>query len=187
MVVVNRNWTPETVQQIRKLAAEGKTASQIAYQYHCTRNAIIGVIHRSGGHPIIRIASERMHLTKINPTIPDYKLRAIRREAEAERKFIAPPVELPEIVPELNDLPAATDPGETAQATTVLDLTLFNCHWPFRSRDQDETTFCGHPVDKAPYCNSHRKLAYQPRVEKPGRKKRRVIESRFGVKRVVEG
>src|SRR6187399_1191269 len=87
------SWTEERVELLKKLWAEGRSASQIAGRLgSVTRNAVIGKVHRLGlsgrattsrmksHRPRPRMASKRMAKTRFSPT-GNPAFRALYQEA----------------------------------------------------------------------------------------------------------
>lgn len=154
-------WTEERVTLLRKLWAEGLSASQIAKQLTgVTRNAVIGKVHRLGlagratpSRPAKRpVRAQRPRI--IGPTAP-----RLARPANA-----APLVVMPQLEP-LRD--------ETGRTATVLTINESTCKFPIGDPGDPSFAFCGRgSAANGPYCNDHARLAYQPSQAK----KRRVSE-----------
>lgn len=142
-------WTEERVATLRKLWAEGLSASQIAKQLgSVTRNAVIGKVHRLGlagratpSRPAkrpVRTARPRV----IGPTAP--RLR--------------PASSLPAVViPHLEPLKF-----EDGKAASVLTLNESMCKFPIGDPNDADFAFCGRGSVCGPYCQDHARLAYQP-------------------------
>src|SRR6186713_2052734 len=65
------NWTDERVEQLKKLWADGLSASQIASQLGgVTRNAVIGKVHRLNLSGRAKPASNAARPRKARPTSP---------------------------------------------------------------------------------------------------------------------
>ena len=142
-------WTEERVATLRKLWAEGLSASQIAKQLgSVTRNAVIGKVHRLGlagratpSRPAkrpVRVSRPRV----IGPTAP--RLR--------------PANSLPTVViPDLEPLKFAD-----GKAASVLTLNESMCKFPIGDPNDVDFAFCGRGAACGPYCQDHARLAYQP-------------------------
>ncbi len=158
-------WTDERVELLKKLWADGLSASQIAGELGgITRNAVIGKVHRLGlsgraksassGAP--RARKPRSHMLRVprasmrgNPAL------ALAYEMEQE----------PEIEHYDNIIPMG-------QRRTLLELTEDTCRWPIGDPANPEFFFCGgKPITGLPYCAHHSRIAYQPANER--RKDRR--------------
>ena len=149
-------WNDERVATLRKLWAEGLSASQIAKQLGgVTRNAVIGKVHRLGlagratpSRPAkrpVRAARPRV----ISPTAP--RLR--------------PASSMPAVmIPELE--PLKFDDGKAA---TVLTLNESMCKYPIGDPTDAGFAFCGRSAACGPYCQDHARLTYQPSQSKKRR------------------
>ncbi|MGF1457021.1 MAG: GcrA family cell cycle regulator [Alphaproteobacteria bacterium] len=133
-------WTDERVDLLKKLWADGLSASQIARQLgDVTRNAVIGKVHRLGlsgrGSPT---RSERPRAV----TVPKPQVKPV---------FLKPvPVEKPVVL----------ENGEFATNTTLKENM---CKWPIGDPATPNFRFCGHQAkDGTPYCDAHARVAYQP-------------------------
>lgn len=166
-------WTDERVTLLKKLWAEGLSASQIAKQLTgVTRNAVIGKVHRLGlagratpSRPAkrpVRVQRPRTQ-TPVTPATP--------------RLRIAAPTAYE---PELQVLePLVLDTGTTA---TVLTLNDRMCKWPIGDPAENNFAFCGRNACSGPYCSEHARLAYQPSKE---RKRRTGTSEGDGLRRVL--
>jgi GcrA cell cycle regulator len=146
------NWTDERVATLRKLWAEGLSASQIAKQLGgVTRNAVIGKVHRLGlagraAKRPVRQARPRV----IGPTAP--RLRPA---------MTTPAVVMPQLEP------VRLEDGNTA---SVLTLNESMCKFPIGDPTEANFAFCGRASwGGHPYCQDHARLAYQPSQAKKRR------------------
>ena len=142
-------WTEERVELLKKLWAEGLSASQIARTLgDVTRNAVIGKVHRLG-------LSGRA-----TPT------RSDRPRITARRKPVPKPIIIePEPIAE-----EILDDGEWA---TVLTLNERMCKWPIGHPGTDKFHFCGRKAEGGtPYCEAHSRVAYQPAPSRKDRKRK---------------
>ncbi len=160
-------WTDERVELLKRLWAEGLSASQVAGQLGgVTRNAVIGKVHRlslsaraksGGGLP-------RQHRPKApRPQRPQRPLtignNALKMSALPQPRRLPAPIENV-VVP----IPLRA---------SILTLTDRTCKWPIGDPTDEAFCFCGHePRDPSPYCTYHARLAYQPNIER--RRDRRV-------------
>jgi GcrA cell cycle regulator len=147
-------WTDERVEQLKKLWAEGLSASQIAKQLGgVTRNAVIGKVHRLGlsgratpSRPARRVAKPTRPRTTTVSTAP---ARTARPSPSAPPAATPVPVE-----------PAVLPSGEFA---TVLTLRDSMCKWPIGDPAASSFRFCGRKTDTCgAYCDAHANMAYQP-------------------------
>lgn len=49
---------------------------------------------------------------------------------------------------------------------TLIDLKANQCRWPIGDPKKSEFCFCGATAQKQPYCEEHRRIAYQQRKQK---------------------
>jgi GcrA cell cycle regulator len=143
------NWTDERVALLRKLWAEGLSASQIAKQLGgVTRNAVIGKVHRLGLAG--RATPSRPAKRPVRPQRP----RVIGPSAPRLRPASTVPAVF---VPQLEPLR-----GEDGRTTTVLTLNEQTCKFPIGDPNDADFAFCGRGAAGGPYCADHARLAYQP-------------------------
>lgn len=151
-------WTDDRVDLLKKLWAEGLSASQIAGRLgSVSRNAVIGKVHRLGlsgrattsrmksHRPRQRMASKRLAKSRY-ATIGNPALRALYN---AETNVYLPPTE--ELV-----IPVA-------ERKSIQTLTEVTCRWPIGDPQNTEFHFCGkNKVPGLPYCEFHARRAFQP-------------------------
>jgi GcrA cell cycle regulator len=151
-------WTEERVELLKKLWAEGLSASQIAGRLGgVTRNAVIGKVHRlglSGRATSSRSSSprpRRSHVPRANRT-PSLVFGT--RGATALKPFYETepePMTLEELVIPLHE------------RASILTLKESMCHWPIGDPGEPEFHFCGRKsCGSLPYCEHHARMAYQP-------------------------
>lgn len=132
-------WTEDRVELLKKLWAEGLSASQIARTMgDVTRNAVIGKVHRLG-----------------------LSGRATTSRADRPRRATIPkPQPKPVVAEPMSVAEATLSNGEFA---TVMTLNGVMCRWPIGDPGTDEFHFCGNQTEAGdPYCSAHAQLAYQP-------------------------
>lgn len=156
------SWTEERVTVLKKLWAEGHSASQIAKQLGgVTRNAVIGKVHRlglSGRATPSRPVKRPPRLARPKPRMmPDGSVKA-PAAAIPERPVVAKTPALRE------PLSAPLPPLRLADgdAATILTLRDSMCKWPIGDPADPKFAFCGRKSDCGPYCDEHAKLAFQP-------------------------
>lgn len=134
-------WTPERVEMLKKMWLKGYSSTQIArYFGDCTRNAVIGVIHRRGLSRREGNSSKNRH--HIKPTVAKPKAKPVFVRASP------PPEPLP-------------DDGSTP--VTVMTLTNRICKYPVGTVTGEHQRFCGRPAPgEGPYCEEHAAVAYLP-------------------------
>jgi len=153
------SWNEERVELLKKLWAEGFSASQIAGRIgSVTRNAVIGKVHRlglSGRATTARMKSHRpctrAPIVKRPPAKPRFAsvgntaLRALYQESEP---FVAPVEEL--------EIPLN-------ERRTIQTLEESSCRWPIGDPQEADFHFCGrNKVTGLPYCEFHARRAFQP-------------------------
>lgn len=154
------NWTDERVELLKKLWAEGLSASQIAAELgSITRNAVIGKVHRLG----LSGRAKTVSAPAPRPRKPRPAAEARPRPMVHGNTALAP-VFQPAIEAEPEELP---DPVANvipmADRCTILDLTEFTCRWPVGDPGKPDFFYCGsHTKIGLPYCAYHARIAYQP-------------------------
>ena len=159
------SWTDERVERLKKLWADGLSASQIASDLGgVTRNAVIGKVHRLG-------LSGRAKPVRAAVTRPRKARTARPQQRSGEASFItfgntALKVELlPETEEEPDYEPVVIEAFEAPveQRKTILELTETTCKWPVGDPTQEDFYFCGCSSQLGvPYCEHHARVAYQP-------------------------
>ncbi len=152
------SWTDERVEVLKKLWADGLSASQIAKELGgVTRNAVIGKVHRLG-------LSGRA-----TPSRPPSRI--VR--AQRPRSILRPALRLTTRVSPPPPVPLEPEPLPNGAFATVLDLSEHICKWPLGDPSDPRFQFCGRKTRAgAPYCEAHARLAYNP-----PKKRRREAES----------
>ena len=156
------SWTEERVSVLKKLWAEGHSASQIAKQLGgVTRNAVIGKVHRlglSGRATPSRPVKRPPRLARPKPRVmPDGSVK-VAAPAVPEKTETRPIERSTEVMAPLPPLQQAD--GEPASILTLRDSM---CKWPIGDPADPNFGFCGHKATgDSPYCAEHAKLAFQP-------------------------
>jgi GcrA cell cycle regulator len=173
------NWTDERVELLKKLWAEGLSASQIARQLgSVTRNAVIGKVHR------LKLSGRSKTVVTPNRAkkagAPEEQAQRSRTAAAAapqmrSRTMVVGNTALkPEMLLEgaaAQEMRVAQEPNvlvmPTARRLSLVQLSEKTCRWPIGDPMAVEFHFCGHPSREAsPYCSYHSKLAFQPASER---------------------
>lgn len=158
------SWTDERVELLKKLWADGLSASQIAAELgSVTRNAVIGKVHRLGLSGRAKSPSSSAPRQR-KPRAPSHVMRVSRPSmrgntalAHAYEYDLEPETELIE-----NVIPIG-------QRRTLLELTEATCRWPIGDPGTPEFFFCGgNTLTGLPYCAYHSRIAFQP----PGDRRR---------------
>jgi len=162
-------WTDERVELLKKLWAEGLSASQIAGRLGgVTRNAVIGKVHRlglSGRATSSRSSSPRPRRTNVPRAKRTQAVMLGTRGAtelkpQYETELDLVPAPLQELVIPLNE------------RASILTLKEAMCRWPIGDPGEPEFHFCGRKsCGTLPYCEHHARMAYQP-VQMRRREKR---------------
>lgn len=151
-------WTDERVETLKKLWADGLSASQIAAELGgITRNAVIGKVHRlglSGRAKTPAAAAPRPRKPRSHS-----QLLRVARPAVRGNTALAHAFEL-EVEPEPELLDNVIPLG---QRRTLLELREDTCRWPIGDPGTADFFFCGGPaIAGLPYCAHHSRVAYQP-------------------------
>lgn len=160
-------WTEERVEMLKKLWADGLSASQIAGRLGgVTRNAVIGKVHRlglAGRATTSRTRSPRPRNRVTHLPVRPARVQQFRTVGNTALKPVFMPAEqpvvalaiVPSVVQELN-IPSAL-------RVDLLDLKEHMCRWPIGDPQHDEFHFCGRNCSSGgSYCEHHARLAFQP-------------------------
>jgi GcrA cell cycle regulator len=165
------SWTDERVEILKKLWAEGLSASQIATRIGgVTRNAVIGKVHRLGLSGRARPARQARP-KRTRPRAPGTSVGhgfALRGNVAFK---VAPETEIePEPEPEPEPLPTLV--VAEGEPVTIMSLSERTCRWPIGDPTDDDFRFCGRPPAAGlPYCREHVRVAYQPLQDRRRRKR----------------
>jgi GcrA cell cycle regulator len=148
MSAILPTWTPDRIDQLRRLFDAGYTCSQIAYEISVTRNAVIGKISRLGLSRPKGATGER------RPSAPRAKARP--NQARILRMLRAEP-----------EPPAEAEESSNGHRCSLFDLSPQNCRWPIGRPGADDFGFCGSvPVEGLPYCPGHARMAYRSAAQR---------------------
>ena len=164
-------WTDERVEVLKKLWADGLSASQIAVELGgITRNAVIGKVHRLGLSGRAKSASSTGPRPRKSRPSP-HGFRAIRAPVRGNTALAIASIPAYEVEPEAVPVENVVPIG---QRCSILELTEDKCHWPLGDPGQTDFAFCGgKTVVGLPYCGYHARVAYQPVTER--RRERRAV------------
>jgi GcrA cell cycle regulator len=165
-------WTDERVETLRRLWAEGLSASQIAAQLGgVSRNAVIGKVHRlklSGrGRNTAPPARQKKPAQPAAPKAPP-------RPAHSQRPMAAS-VGATALQTHFEPVQAVREPARASDNVVVpisrhLQLIQLNertCKWPIGDPLAEGFHFCGNDcADTGPYCRYHARIAFQPVSER---------------------
>ena len=164
-------WNDERVELLKKLWAEGLSASQIAGRLGgVTRNAVIGKVHRLGLSG--RATTSRMKSMRPRP-------RVAKRIIKSPFRTVGNPtvrglfqIDADPFVPTVEELVIPANERKYIQT-----LTEQSCRWPIGDPQLAEFHFCGKSkVNGLPYCEFHARRAFQP--PQPKRRDREIFETR---------
>ena len=154
------SWTDERVEALKKLWAEGLSASQIASRLgEVTRNAVIGKVHRLG-------LSGRTTTSRVKSVRPRRAVARTKRQRLLRFAPQSPGRELFANMPE-PDLAVFREVEElvipVAERKSIQSLVESSCRWPIGDPQQEDFHFCGHDrMTGLPYCEFHARRAFQP-------------------------
>jgi GcrA cell cycle regulator len=143
---VKVGWTPERIDLLKTLWADGLSASQIAAELGgISRNGVIGKVHR------MRLPAKQQTASLRRAT----KDKADRRKKP--RRTPRPPALPSEPLP-----PERDEDIPVRQRCTIMSLGGGKCHWPVGDPGKPDFFFCGGKViEGLPYCRYHARRAYQ--------------------------
>lgn len=163
-------WTEDRVTVLKKLWAEGHSASQIAKELGgVTRNAVIGKVHRlglSGRATPSRPVKRPPRLARPKPRLqPDAGVAAPKLQPAAPSEPTLRPGERAAMLATLSPQPLAD--GEAATILTIRDSM---CKWPIGDPADPAFALCGRKASCGPYCAEHAKIAFQPARKRESKK-----------------
>lgn len=175
-------WNDERVELLKKLWAEGLSASQIAGRLGgVTRNAVIGKVHRLGLSGRATTSRMKSHRPRARAAAT---ARRLAKPAAAGARFGQtgnPAVRAlyqPEAEPFIPTAEELVIPLK--ERRTIQTLTECSCRWPIGDPQMADFHFCGKPkVAGLPYCEFHARRAFQP--PQPRRRERETPDTRVPV------
>lgn len=142
-------WTEDRIEKLKKLWADGHSASVIADRIGVSRSSVLGKVHRlklSGREEARREPVKRKAYTRVRP-VPPPKPRA------------------PKPVPVFGAQPPQPLPPEPPGVATVMslvDLEPHHCRWPIGDPRHAGFGYCGaEKVAGVSYCAGHMVRAYR--------------------------
>jgi GcrA cell cycle regulator len=173
-------WSDERVELLKKLWADGLSASQIAAEIgNVTRNAVIGKVHRLGlsgraKSPASSAPRPRKAPTR-SPSHPMSHGGAMPNgggggQAHAVRgnTALAPSLR-PDADPFVDPVPEPRQDVVVpmSERVTIMELRESMCRWPLGDPTTPEFRFCGSKsASSLPYCHYHARIAYQPAADR---------------------
>ena len=148
MIVI---WTDDMIDDLKRMHADGYSASQVAAKFGVTRNAICGKWHRLGLKKQSEQRAEPKPVQKRSRS-EDGATGGLVRKLQVQRD-----VKRPE--------PAESDDQiATAGTVSLADLRSHHCRYPFgRSAP---FMFCGAPATRGSYCAEHFDICTRPNMKK---------------------
>jgi GcrA cell cycle regulator len=163
------NWTDERVEMLKKLWADGLSASQIAGQLGgVSRNAVIGKVHRLKLSSRGRATSSQprqkktVHAGGAKSGGRTMVTRTVSIGATAlQAQFDAEPVARQMLRPVENVV------VPISRRLKLVELSEHTCKWPNGDPLSEEFHFCGNDsAETGPYCTYHARVAFQPPSER---------------------
>jgi GcrA cell cycle regulator len=158
-------WTDERVELLKKLWADGLSASRIAAELGgVSRNSVIGKVHRLGLSGRAKSASASVPRQR-KPRVHHQHMMRIARPGVRGNTALAPmPIYEADLEPEPQVIENIIPIG---QRCTILELTESTCRWPIGDPSAADFFFCGgKTLEGLPYCGYHSRIAYQPVSER---------------------
>lgn len=150
-------WNDERVELLKKLWADGLSASQIAAQLGgITRNAVIGKVHRLG------LSGRAKTPSSTAPRVRKQRAASMRpRMRFAGNTALAPQY----------DVEAEADPLDNivpmGPRVNITQLNEATCRWPIGDPGTEGFCYCGSQTkQELPYCHYHARVAYQPLADR---------------------
>ncbi|MEO1718599.1 MAG: GcrA family cell cycle regulator [Pseudomonadota bacterium] len=152
------SWTDDRVETLKKLWAEGLSASQIAGRLGgVSRNAVIGKVHRLGLSG--RATTSRNKQSSQRARIGTIKRPPRQRFAQTQNpalKALYSPDALADLDQQDLDIPAE-------KRVKLVELTESCCRFPIGDPQSPEFGFCNRKkADGLIYCETHARRAFQP-------------------------
>ncbi len=169
-------WTPEAVEDLKKLALAGKSASHIAQALGVgSRNAVIGKASRigiklTGGGRAAASGAAPVHRGR-----PQWANVRYARPDTENHGADAPPVGDLQIKPREGRGAAWTfgeDEIGEMRRLRFEDIREAACRWPLGDPRSGDFAYCGlTPVGGQSYCAGHCRMAYRPPQARPSRER----------------
>jgi GcrA cell cycle regulator len=166
-------WTDERVELLKKLWADGLSASRIAVELGgITRKAVIGKVHRLGLSGRAKTPSSSVSRPR-KPRSSSHLFRSMRAAVRGNTALATRPAYEYELEPEPELIENIIPIG---QRCSLVELNDEKCHWPIGDPGQADFFFCGgKAVMGMPYCGYHTRIAYQPAADR--RRERRAARA----------
>ena len=175
------SWTDERVETLKKMWAEGQSASQIAKELGgVTRNAVIGKVHRLGLSNRAGSSAPAPEKKAAKPAAKKAATKPTEKVVEVTvtpRKPIVPAGQPLPPQPSANEISPETlanvrEIEKGAKKISLMELTERTCKWPIGDPATEKFWFCGLPVQAGkPYCEAHVSVAFQPMSSRRDRRR----------------
>lgn len=159
------SWDDNRIEQLKKLWADGLSASQIAAELGgVTRNAVIGKVHRLG-------LSGRAKTKGVVAQRPRAKTVAAKPQVRMTTQVVArgnlAVVEMVDAVAQPMIQPRESVVIPMSKRISIMELREGVCRWPMGDPLAAEFAYCGADcgVGKT-YCDAHSRIAYQPQNDR---------------------
>ena len=148
-------WTDDAVETVARLAAEGKSAGQIAEVLGVTRNTVMGKAHRAG------IKLQGPHYSGVGIIRVPKPARAPRARREIAPKSFAGALAVSPRAIVCVEIPLV---GRLGVGDAHAALRSNDCRWPIGKVEADDFHFCSRPARLGlPYCDDHTAKAKRER------------------------
>jgi GcrA cell cycle regulator len=144
------DWNEYRVERLKKLWADGKSGTEIAKDLGCcSRNAVIGKVHRLGLPTRAGHTRESQRLSS--------KLYIKRQNRLADRQGSPPaPKRKPPAMPQPPD-------RKSPSAVKFSDISENGCRWSWHDPKSPDFAFCGKPsIPGHAWCSKHFHMVYVP-------------------------
>lgn len=164
-------WNDERVELLRKLWAEGLSASQIAGRLGgVTRNAVIGKVHRlklsSRGRTTAAPARQKKTTTGNVGTKSVTRSTTVTRTVTIGATALQTQFDV-EPVARYHVRPAENVVVPISRRLQLVQLSERTCKWPNGDPLTEDFSFCGNDAaESGPYCGYHSRIAFQPATER---------------------
>lgn len=164
------SWTDERIEELRKLWADGLSASQIANTLGgVSRNAVIGKIHRLGlsgrvksTRPARRATAQPAPVARAKPPAPAPQQARVMAVGATAVKVVEREMYEPEPAPQPI---VAAEVVPIRGGITLDELKASSCRWPVGDPSDDNFRFCGARTDPSEtYCSAHSDVAFPGRT-----------------------
>lgn len=153
------HWTEERVEYLKKLWADGLSASDIARELGGTsRNAVIGKVHRLGlsgrylkvSSRIVSAPAKKKRINRINLQRALTEQKPAPAQANGHDEMGLEATEATDLTYE-----------KPCNGVSILQLEAHHCRWPCGDPGTPEFLYCGnHTVAGFVYCAGHARQAY---------------------------